>query len=317
MAEKKATREGFGTALAELGEKYDFLVLDADLAAATKTGMFKKKFPERFFDCGIAEGNMMSVAAGIAATGKKVFAASFAMFAAGRSFEQIRNSIGYPHLNVNIVGTHASITVGEDGATHQCNEDMALMRTIPGMTVICPADVTEAYAAVEASLNHDGPCYLRFGRFAVPNLTPELLPDYKFEIGKGVIYREGSDVSIIANGYMVHLALEAADMLAADGISAEVINIHTVKPLDTELIVNSVKKTGAAVTAEEHSVIGGLGSAVCESLCGACPVPVLRVGVEDSFGRSGQVPELLKIYGLTAENIADKARRAIEMKSLK
>ncbi len=317
MAEKKATREGFGTALAELGEKYDFLVLDADLAAATKTGMFKKKFPERFFDCGIAEGNMMSVAAGIAATGKKVFAASFAMFAAGRSFEQIRNSIGYPHLNVNIVGTHASITVGEDGATHQCNEDMALMRTIPGMTVICPADVTEAYAAVEASLNHDGPCYLRFGRFAVPNLTPELLPDYKFEIGKGVIYREGSDVSVIANGYMVHLALEAADMLAADGISAEVINIHTVKPLDTELIVNSVKKTGAAVTAEEHSVIGGLGSAVCESLCGACPVPVLRVGVEDSFGRSGQVPELLKIYGLTAENIADKARRAIEMKSLK
>ena len=317
MAEKKATREGFGTALAELGEKYDFLVLDADLAAATKTGMFKKKFPERFFDCGIAEGNMMSVAAGIAATGKKVFAASFAMFAAGRSFEQIRNSIGYPHLNVNIVGTHASITVGEDGATHQCNEDMALMRTIPGMTVICPADVTEAYAAVEASLNHDGPCYLRFGRFAVPNLTPELLPDYKFEIGKGVIYREGSDVSIIANGYMVHLALEAADMLAADGISAEVINIHTVKPLDTELIVYSVKKTGAAVTAEEHSVIGGLGSAVCESLCGACPVPVLRVGVEDSFGRSGQVPELLKIYGLTAENIADKARRAIEMKSLK
>ena len=317
MAEKKATREGFGTALAELGEKYDFLVLDADLAAATKTGMFKKKFPERFFDCGIAEGNMMSVAAGIAATGKKVFAASFAMFAAGRSFEQNRNSIGYPHLNVNIVGTHASITVGEDGATHQCNEDMALMRTIPGMTVICPADVTEAYAAVEASLNHDGPCYLRFGRFAVPNLTPELLPDYKFEIGKGVIYREGSDVSVIANGYMVHLALEAADMLAADGISAEVINIHTVKPLDTELIVNSVKKTGAAVTAEEHSVIGGLGSAVCESLCGACPVPVLRVGVEDSFGRSGQVPELLKIYGLTAENIADKARRAIEMKSLK
>ncbi len=317
MAEKKATREGFGAALAELGEKYDFLVLDADLAAATKTGMFKNKFPERFFDCGIAEGNMMSVAAGIAATGKKVFASSFAMFAAGRAFEQIRNSIGYPHLNVNIVGTHASITVGEDGATHQCNEDMALMRTIPGMTVICPADVTEAYAAVEASLNHDGPCYLRFGRFAVPNLTPELLPEYKFEIGKGVIYREGRDVSIIANGYMVHLALEAADMLAADGISAEVINIHTVKPLDAELIINSVKKTGAAVTAEEHSVIGGLGSAVCESVCGACPVPVLRVGVEDSFGRSGQVTELLKLYGLTAENIADKARRAVEMKSLK
>ena len=218
MAEKKATREGFGLALAELGEKYDFYVLDADLAAATKTGIFKKKFPDRFFDCGIAEGNMMGVAAGLAATGKKVFAASFAMFAAGRSFEQIRNSIGYPHLNVNIVGTHASITVGEDGATHQCSEDLALMRTIPGMTVICPADVTEAYAAVEAVLNYEGPCYLRFGRYAVPNLTPELLPDYKFEIGKGVIYREGSDVTIVANGYMVHLALEAADILAAEGI---------------------------------------------------------------------------------------------------
>ena len=315
MADKKATREGFGAALAELGEKYDFLVLDAYLAAATKTGMFKKKFPERFFDCGIAEGNMIGVAAGIAATGKKVFAASFAMFAAGRSFEQIRNSIGYPHLNVNIVGTHASITVGEDGATHQCNEDLALMRTIPGMTVICPADVTEAYAAVEASLNHNGPCYLRFGRFAVPDLTPELLPDYKFEIGKGVTYREGSDVSIIANGYMVHLALEAADILAGEGISAEVINIHTVKPLDTELVLNSVKKTGAAVTAEEHSVIGGLGSAVCEAICESCPVPVLRVGVEDKFGRSGQVPELLEIYGLTAANIAAKARRAVELKS--
>ena len=314
MADKKATRESYGAALAELGEKYDFLVLDADLAAATKTGMFKKKFPERFFDCGIAEGNMISVAAGIAATGKKVFAASFAMFAAGRSFEQIRNSIGYPHLNVNIVGTHASITVGEDGATHQCNEDLALMRTIPGMTVICPADVTEAYAAVEASLNHDGPCYLRFGRFAVPDLTPELLPDYKFEIGKGVTYREGSDVSIIANGYMVHLALEAADILAGEGISAEVINIHTVKPLDTELVLNSVKKTGAAVTAEEHSVIGGLGSAVCEAICESCPVPVLRVGVEDKFGRSGQVPELLEIYGLTSKNIADKAKRAVSLK---
>ncbi len=317
MAEKKATREGFGSALAELGEKYDFYVLDADLAAATKTGIFKKKFPDRFFDCGIAEGNMMGVAAGLAATGKKVFAASFAMFAAGRSFEQIRNSIGYPHLNVNIVGTHASITVGEDGATHQCSEDLALMRTIPGMTVICPADVTEAYAAVEAVLNYEGPCYLRFGRYAVPNLTPELLPDYKFEIGKGVTYREGSDVTIVANGYMVHLALEAADILAAEGISAEVINIHTVKPLDAELIEASARRTGAVVTAEEHSVIGGLGAAVCESLCESYPVPVLRVGVEDSFGRSGQVPELLEIYGLTAGNIAAKARRAVEMKNNK
>ncbi len=317
MAERKATREGFGTALAELGEKYDFLVLDADLAAATKTGMFKKKFPDRFFDCGIAEGNMMGVAAGLAATGKKVFAASFAMFSAGRSYEQIRNSIGYPHLNVNIVGTHASITVGEDGATHQCNEDLALMRNIPGMTVICPADATEAFAAVEAVLNHDGPCYLRFGRYPVPNLTPELLPDYKFEIGKGIVYREGSDVTIVANGYMVHLALEAADILKSEGISAEVINIHTFKPFDAELVVASAKKTGAIVTAEEHSIKGGLGSAACEAVCERYPVPVLRVGVEDKFGRSGQVPELLELYGLTAENIAAKARLAISMKPSK
>ena len=315
MADKKATRESYGEALVSLAEKYDFVVLDADLAAATKTGMFKKKYPERFFDCGIAEGNMVSVAAGIATTGKKVFATSFAMFAAGRAYEQIRNSIGYPHLNVNIVGTHASITVGEDGATHQCSEDLALMRTIPGMTVICPADVTEAYAAVEAVLNYEGPCYLRFGRYAVPNLTPELVPDYKFEIGRGVIYREGSDVTIVANGYMSHLAVEAAEILAQEGISAEVINIHTVKPLDSELITASARKTGAVVTAEEHSVIGGLGAAVCESLCESYPVPVLRVGVEDNFGRSGQVPELLELYGLTAENIAAKARAAVKMKN--
>lgn len=314
MADKKATRESYGAALAELGEKYDFLVLDADLAAATKTGMFKKKFPERFFDCGIAEGNMISVAAGIAATGKKVFATSFAMFAAGRAYEQIRNSIGYPHLNVNIVGTHASITVGEDGATHQCNEDLALMRTIPGMSVICPADATEAYAAVEAALNHDGPCYLRFGRFAVPNLTPELVPDYKFELGKGVTYREGTDVTIVATGYMAHLAVEAADMLAAEGISAGVINIHTIKPLDTELIINAAKKTGAIVTAEEHTVVGGLGAAVCEALSESYPVPVLRVGVEDKYGKSGKVPELLELYGLTAANIAAKAKAAIALK---
>ena len=314
MADKKATRESYGEALAALGEKYDFLVLDADLAAATKTGVFKKKFPERFFDCGIAEGNMVSVAAGIATTGKKVFATSFAMFAAGRAYEQIRNSIGYPHLNVNIVGTHASITVGEDGATHQCSEDLALMRTIPGMSVICPADATEAFAAVEAVLNHDGPCYLRFGRFAVPNLTPELVPDYKFEIGKGVTYREGKDVTIVANGFMVHLALEAADMLKAEGIDAGVINIHTVKPLDKELLVKAAKATGAIVTAEEHSVIGGLGAAVCEALSESCPVPVLRVGVEDTFGRSGKVPELLELYGLTSANIAAKAKAAIALK---
>ena len=313
---KIATRESYGNALAELGATCENLVvLDADLAGATKTSIFKKAFPERHIDCGIAEGNMIGVAAGIAATGKKVFAASFAMFSAGRAFEQVRNSIGYPHLNVNIVGTHASITVGEDGATHQCSEDLALMRTIPGMTVICPADVTEAYAAVEAVINHDGPCYLRFGRFAVPDLTPEILPDYKFEIGKGVTYREGSDVTIVANGYMVHLAMEAADILASEGISAEVINIHTIKPLDSEIIEASARKTGAVVTAEEHSIIGGLGAAVCESLCEKYPVPVLRVGVEDKFGRSGQVPELLEIYGLTSENIAAKARAALAMKA--
>ena len=313
MADKKATRESYGAALAELGEKYDFLVLDADLAAATKTGVFKKKFPERFFDCGIAEGNMMSVAAGIAATGKVVFASTFAMFAAGRAFEQVRNSIGYPHLNVKIGATHAGITVGEDGATHQCNEDIALMRTIPGMTIVSPADANEAYLAVEAAINHVGPMYLRFGRFAVPNLTPEI-EGYKFELGKGVVMKEGTDVSIIANGYMVHLALEAAEELAAEGISAEVINIHTVKPIDAELIVASAKKCGAVVTAEEHSIIGGLGSAVCEVLCESAPVPCQRVGVEDKFGRSGKVPELLEIYGLTAKNIAEKARKAVSLK---
>ncbi|MBR2930616.1 MAG: transketolase family protein [Clostridia bacterium] len=313
MAEKKATRESYGAALAELGEKYDFLVLDADLAAATKTGVFKKKFPERFFDCGIAEGNMVCAAAGIATTGKVVFASSFAMFAAGRAFEQVRNGIGYPHLNVKIGATHAGITVGEDGATHQCNEDIALMRTIPGMTIISPADADEAYAAVEAAINFYGPVYLRFGRYAVPNLTSEMA-DYKFEIGKGVTYREGKDVTLVANGFMVHLAVEAAEILAKEGIEAEVINIHTIKPLDTELIAAAAKKTGAVVTAEEHSIIGGLGAAVCEALAESCPVPVLRVGVEDKFGQSGQVPELLEIYGLTAENIAAKARIAISKK---
>ena len=311
MADKKATREAYGAALVSLGEKYDFLVLDADLAAATKTGAFKKSYPERFFDCGIAEGNMMSVAAGIASTGKVVFASTFAMFASGRAFEQVRNSIGYPHLNVKIGATHAGITVGEDGATHQCNEDLALMRTIPGMTVICPADASEAYAAVEAAINYVGPVYLRFGRYAVPDLTKELFTDYKYEIGRGVTYRDGTDVAIVATGYMVHLAMEAADMLAAEGISARVINIHTIKPLDNELIVKAAKECGAIVTAEEHTVIGGLGSAVCEAVSESCPVPVCRVGVEDEFGRSGQVPELLEIYGLTAANIAKKAKAAI------
>ena len=314
MADKKATRESYGAALAELGEKYDFLVFDADLAAATKTGMFKKKFPERFFDCGIAEGNMMCVAAGVATTGKVVFASSFAMFAAGRAFEQVRNAIGYPHNNVKIGATHAGITVGEDGATHQCNEDMALMRTIPGMTIINPADATEAFAAVEAAINFVGPVYLRFGRFAVPDLTPELVPDYKFEIGKGVTYKEGKDVTIVATGFMVHLAVEAAAILEAEGISAGVLNIHTVKPIDADAIVKAARATGAIVTAEEHSIIGGLGSAVTEVTSANCPVPVLRVGVEDRYGKSGQVPELLREYGLTAENIADKAREAIKLK---
>ena len=313
MADKKATRESYGAALTELAEKYDFLVLDADLAAATKTGMFKKKYPERFFDCGIAEGNMMSVAAGIATTGKTVFASSFAMFAAGRAYEQVRNSIGYPHLNVKIGATHAGITVGEDGATHQCNEDLALMRTIPGMTIINPADATEAYAAVECAINTYGPVYLRFGRYAVPDLSSEL-PGYKFELGKGVTYRKGTDVTIVATGYMVHLAVEAADMLAEEGISAGVINIHTVKPLDTALLAEAARTSGAIVTAEEHNVVGGLGAAVCEALAEVCPVPVLRVGVQDQYGRSGQVPELLELYGLTAKNIRDKAKLAISLK---
>ena len=313
MADKKATRESYGEALATLGEKYDFLVLDADLAAATKTGVFKKKFPERFFDCGIAEGNMMSVAAGIAAAGKTVFASSFAMFAAGRAFEQVRNSIGYPHLNVKIGATHAGITVGEDGATHQCNEDIALMRTIPGMTVINPADADEAYEAVKAAIETYGPMYLRFGRFAVPNIVKEV-PGYKFELGKGVMMREGKDVTIAATGFMVHVALEAAEALAEEGISAEVINIHTIKPLDTELIAASAKKTGCVVTCEEHSVIGGFGAAVCESLSELYPVPVLRIGVEDKYGRSGKVPPLLEMYGLTKENVIEKAKRAISLK---
>jgi len=309
--EKKATRESYGAALAELGEKYDFVVLDADLAEATKTVIFKKKFPERFFDCGIAEGNMMSVAAGIATTGKAVFASSFAMFAAGRAFEQIRNSIGYPHLNVKIGATHAGITVGEDGATHQCNEDIALMRTIPGMTIINPADAVEARAAVEAALNINGPVYMRFGRYAVPTFNGE---DYKFELGRGVLLSDGTDVTIVASGLTVHLALEAKDMLAAEGISARVINMHTIKPLDTDILTETAKATGAIVTAEEHSVIGGLGSAVAEAVSESYPVPVLRVGIEDTFGRSGTVPALLEAYGLTAKAIYEKAKAAIALK---
>ena len=312
MAEKIATREAYGNALAEFGEKYDFVVLDADLAAATKTGVFKKKFPERFFDCGIAEGNLMSVAAGIATTGKIPFASTFAMFAAGRAFEQIRNSIGYPHLNVKIGATHAGITVGEDGATHQCLEDIATMRTIPGMTIVNPADAVEARAAVEAAILHNGPMYLRFGRMAVPVIYDK--ETYKFELGKGVKMTDGTDVTIVATGIMVDMALTAAELLKAEGISARVVNIHTIKPLDKEIIIDSAKKTGAIVVAEEHNIIGGLGSAVAEAVCEGCPVPVTRVGVEDQFGRSGKVPPLLELYGLTPANIVAKAKAAIALK---
>ena len=312
MAEKIATREAYGNALAEFGADYDFVVLDADLAAATKTGVFKKKYPERFFDCGIAEGNMISVAAGIAAAGKTVFASSFAMFAAGRAFEQVRNSVGYPHLNVKIGATHAGITVGEDGATHQCLEDIALMRSIPGMTVINPADAVEARAAVKAALEFNGPMYLRFGRLAVPVFNDPAT--YKFELGKGIQMTEGKDVTIIATGIMVNMAVEASKALAAKGISARVINIHTIKPIDREIIINAAKETGAIVTAEEHNIIGGLGSAVAEVVCEACPVPVIRVGVEDQFGHSGKVPPLLEMYKLTPENLIAKAELAISLK---
>lgn len=312
MADKIATREAYGNALAEFGDKYDFVVLDADLAAATKTGTFKKKFPERFFDCGIAEGNMMTVAAGIATTGKVVFASTFAMFAAGRAFEQIRNSIGYPHLNVKIGATHAGITVGEDGATHQCLEDLSLMRTIPGMTVVNPADATEARAAVEWAINYKGPVYFRFGRYAVPVLFDK--ESYRFEPGKAATLAEGKDVSILATGIMVDMALRARELLAAEGISAAVVNVHTIKPIDREAVVKAAETTGAIVTAEEHNIIGGLGAAVAEVVCETKPVPVLRVGVEDSFGRSGTVPALLELYGLTPENIAAKAKAAVAMK---
>ena len=312
MAEKIATREAYGNALAEFGEKYDFVVLDADLAAATKTGVFKKKFPERHFNCGIAEGNMITVAAGLAAAGLVPFASSFAMFAAGRAFEQVRNAIGYPHLNVKIGATHAGITVGEDGATHQCNEDIALMRSIPGMTIINPSDAVEARAAVEAAILTKGPMYLRFGRLAVPVINDK--PTYRFELGKGVQMTEGSDVTIVATGLMVGMALDAAELLKAEGISARVINIHTIKPLDKEIILAAARETGAIVTAEEHSIIGGLGSAVAEAVCEGCPVPVIRLGMEDEFGRSASAVTLLEHYGFTPANLAAKAKAAIALK---
>ena len=310
---KKATRESYGEALRDLADEYkDLVVLDADLAAATKTAIFKKAHPDRFFDCGIAEANMMGVAAGLAACGKIPFASTFAMFAAGRAFEIVRNSIGYPHLNVKIGATHAGISVGEDGATHQCNEDIALMRTIPGMTIINPADDVEAKAAVKAALDFNGPVYMRFGRLAVPVINDAAT--YKFEFGKGIVLRDGSDVTIVATGLMVNEALQSAEVLAAEGISARVVNIHTIKPLDKELICRCAKETGAIVTAEEHSIIGGLGSAVAEAVTECCPVPVIKVGVNDVFGHSGPAVDLLKEFGLSAENIAVNARKAVSLK---
>ncbi len=310
---KKATRESYGTALCELAEEYENLVvLDADLAAATKTGMFKKKYPERFFDCGIAEANMMGVAAGLSTTGKIPFASTFAMFAAGRAFEIVRNSIGYPHLNVKIGATHAGISVGEDGATHQCNEDIALMRTIPGMTIINPADDVEARAAVKAALDYVGPVYMRFGRLAVPVFNDE--KTYKFEMGKGIVLKDGKDVTIVATGLMVNEAIQAGKQLEAEGISARIVNIHTIKPLDKELICKCAEETGLIVTAEEHSIIGGLGSAVAEAVTECCPVPVVKIGVNDEFGHSGPAVELLKEFGLSAENIVAKTKEALKLK---
>ncbi len=304
---KIATRESYGNALAELGaQNPNVVVLDADLAGATKTGVFKKAFPERHIDCGIAEGNMMGVAAGLATCGKVVFASSFAMFAAGRAFEQVRNSIGYPHLNVKIGATHAGISVGEDGATHQCNEDIAIMRTIPGMTIICPADDVEARAAVKAAAEYEGPVYLRFGRLAVPVINDEAT--YKFEIGKGITMKEGKDVTIIATGLEVNESLEAAKLLEADGISAEVIDIHTIKPIDRELVVASAKKTGKVVTVEEHSIIGGLGGAVAEVLAEEAPTKMLRIGMMDQFGESGPAKALIEKYGLDAKGIYEKVK---------
>ena len=308
---KIATRDSYGNALKELGAEHDDLVvLDADLAGATKTGVFQKEFPDRHIDCGIAEADMAGIAAGLATCGKVPFMSSFAMFAAGRAFEQVRNSIGYPHLNVKIGATHAGISVGEDGATHQCNEDIALMRTIPGMTVINPSDDVEARAAVRAAYEYEGPVYLRFGRLAIPVINDR--PDYKFEIGKGIVMRPGKDVSIIATGLCVGESLEAAKILADKGIDAEVINIHTIKPLDAELIANSAKKTGKVITVEEHSVIGGLGEAVASALSENCPTPLLKIGVNDTFGESGPAAELLVKYGLTAEPIARKAEEFVK-----
>lgn len=314
MAEKIATRAAYGEALVALAEEYpELVVLDADLSGSTMTKGFAKAYPDRFFNMGIAEGNMMTVAAGLAAAGKKAFANSFAIFASGRAFEQVRNSIAYPHLNVTVVGSHGGLSVGEDGATHQACEDMAVMRAIPGMVVCCPCDGTEMKAAVKALMDYDGPAYLRLGRSAVEDLTGDL-PGYAFQLGKGVTLRDGGDVTIIAVGLMVQEAMKAAETLAAEGIQARVIDMHTVKPLDEELVLKAAKETGCIVTTEEHNIVGGLGSAVAEYLSGICPVPVVRHGVEDVFGRSGKASEVLAAYGLTADGIVAKVKAALALK---
>lgn len=315
MAELKkiATRQAYGDALVEFGAAYPGLVvLDADLSKSTKTDAFRKHYPQRHFNCGIAEANMMAVAAGFASTGHIVFASSFAIFAAGRAFEQVRTSIGYTHLNVKIGATHAGLSVGEDGATHQCCEDIGLMRTIPGMVILCPADAVESRAAVKAAIEHDGPVYLRFGRLAVPVINDG--PDYRFELGRGVQLRGGSDVTLAATGLMVPEALEAAETLAGEGIAARVINIHTIKPIDAEILARAAAETGAIVTAEEHNILGGLGSAVCETVAETCPVPVVRVGVGDVFGKSGAAKDVLNAFGLNAAHIVVAAKEAIARK---
>ena len=314
MGEKISTRVAYGEALRDFGGDERIVALDADLSPCTMSCYFGEKYPNRFFNIGIAEANMIDMAAGFATTGKIAFCHSFAMFTAGRGYDQVRNSVAYPHLNVKVIGSHAGLTVGEDGATHQCIEDLSLMRTIPGMVVLCPCDANEAREAVKAMIAYDGPCFMRTGRTALETVT-DGFSNYKFEIGKGVTLVEGSDVTIIATGLMVQESLKAVELLKAEGISARLIDMHTIKPLDRELVIKAAKETGAIVTAEEHNIIGGLGSAVCEAICDECPIPVVRVGVQDEFGRSGEAGALLKLYGLTPENVAEKAKLAISRKA--
>ena len=314
MGENISTRVAYGEALRDFGGDERIVALDADLSTCTMSCYFGEKYPNRFFNIGIAEANMIDMAAGFATTGKIAFCHSFAMFTAGRGYDQVRNSVAYPHLNVKVIGSHAGLTVGEDGATHQCIEDLSLMRTIPGMVVLCPCDANEAREAVKAMIAYDGPCFMRTGRTALETVT-DGFSNYKFEIGKGVTLVEGSDVTIIATGLMVQESLKAVELLKAEGISARLIDMHTIKPLDRELVIKAAKETGAIVTAEEHNIIGGLGSAVCEAICDECPIPVVRVGVQDEFGRSGEAGALLKLYGLTPENVAEKAKLAISRKA--